>query len=192
YPAPPGARCCDNCTPNLFPVETVRLTNALPKLGRKSKNKTNEEVAAAVQETLRTLRDTIARRKYPQQHIITGKILMSNQVLDALANRARSIDSSDTLNQTVRWLLNWAPEFGAEVVKAIQKRLLDFPDFERLAREEKQRAKAFLALEAMAEKDLRKKLTLVFDGCYEAILSETVQRGKKVVKRCQVFLSLPK
>ncbi|KAK6977332.1 p-loop containing nucleoside triphosphate hydrolase protein [Favolaschia claudopus] len=190
YPVPLGARCCDNCTPDLFPVRTVRLSNGAPKLGRKPKNKTTEEVAAAVTETLQTLRDSIARKKYPQQNIITGKILMSDLILDTLAARARSIDSLDALNRTVRWV--WAPEFGVEVVEAIQQRLLDFPDFERLAREEKEREKAFLALEAMAERDMRRKLTLVFDGCYEAILAETVQRGKKVVKRCQVFLSLPK
>ncbi|KAJ7215829.1 P-loop containing nucleoside triphosphate hydrolase protein [Mycena pura] len=83
YPAPPGARCCDNCTPDLFPVETVRLTGGpQAKLGLRQNIKTNEEVTAAVQETLLELRDAIAQRKYPRQNIITGKILMSNTVVD--------------------------------------------------------------------------------------------------------------
>ncbi|KAJ6464564.1 hypothetical protein C8R45DRAFT_790286, partial [Mycena sanguinolenta] len=168
YLAPPGARCCDNCTPELFPVETVRLTDVRhAKSGRRPKNQTSEEVIAAVTETLLVLRDTIAKRKYPRQHIITGKVLMSDLVVDALANRARAITSVDALKQVVNWV--WASELGPEVVEAIRVRLLDFPDLERLAREEAAREKALAALEALAEKDLRKKLTSVFDSCYEAV-----------------------
>ncbi|KAF7348140.1 p-loop containing nucleoside triphosphate hydrolase protein [Mycena sanguinolenta] len=140
HPAPPGARCCDNCTPELFPVETVRLAEVgQAKSGRRKKNETNEEVAAAVSETLLALRDMIVERKFPGQHIITGKILMSDLVVDALANRARAITSLDALKQAVNWV--WASELGAEVVEAIQVRLLDFPDLERLAREERARGK---------------------------------------------------
>ncbi|KAF7336622.1 hypothetical protein MSAN_02294400 [Mycena sanguinolenta] len=95
-------------------------------------NETNEEVAAAVSDTLLALRDTIVKRKFPGQRTITGKILMSDLVVDALANRARAITSLDALKQAVNWV--WASELGAEVVEAIQARLLDFPDLERLAR----------------------------------------------------------
>ncbi|KAJ7481893.1 hypothetical protein FB451DRAFT_1029987 [Mycena latifolia] len=191
YPAPPGARCCDNCTPELFPVETVRLTGGSQlKSGRPRHSKTSEEVAAAVTETLLALRNAIAHREWPEQNIITGKNLMSDLVVEALATRAREITSLDALKQAVRWI--WAPRFGDEVVQAIQTRLVDFPDFERLAREEQEREKAFVALQALAEKDLRKKLATIFDGCYDAIVSEMVMYNGKPVKRCQQFLTLPK
>ncbi|KAJ7720137.1 P-loop containing nucleoside triphosphate hydrolase protein [Mycena maculata] len=190
YPALPGTRCCDNCEPHLFPVETVRLTGGSRlKTGRRQQAKTSEEVSDAVKVML-TLRDDIARREWPDQHILTGKNFMSNLVVEALAARAREITSLEVLAQTVRWI--WAEKFGSEIVTAIQHCLVDFPDLEQLAREEQVREKAFAALQALAEKDLRKKLTLVFDGCYDAILAETITCRGKSVKRCQVFLTLPK
>ncbi|KAJ7772144.1 P-loop containing nucleoside triphosphate hydrolase protein [Mycena maculata] len=191
YPALPGTRCCDNCEPHLFPVETVRLTGGSRlKTGRRQQAKTSEEVSDAVKVMLLTLRDDIARREWPDQHTLTGKNFMSNLVVEALAARARKITSLEVLAQTVRWI--WAEKFGSEIVTAIQHCLVDFPDLEQLAREEQVREKAFAALQALAEKDLRKKLTLVFDGCYDAILAETITRRGKSVKRCQVFLTLPK
>ncbi|KAJ7166272.1 P-loop containing nucleoside triphosphate hydrolase protein [Mycena filopes] len=191
YPIPDGARCCDNCSPDKFPVDTIRLTDGTQtKLGRRQQTKTVEEVSAAIKETLLALRNSIACTRYPGQNIVTGKILMSNLVVDALANRARSITSVEAINQTVRWA--WAAELGPEVVEAIQQRLLDFPDLEELARQEEQRERAFAALQVLAEKDLRQKLTLVFDGCYEAIMGELVTRRGKTVKRCQIFMTLPR
>ncbi|KAJ7688875.1 P-loop containing nucleoside triphosphate hydrolase protein [Mycena rosella] len=191
YPAPVGARCCDNCTPALFPVETIKLTGGSQlKSGRRQRAKTSEEVATAVKETLLVLRNTIALREWPDQLILTGKNLMSDLVVEALATRAREITSLETLNQAVRWV--WAPKVGLEVVNAIQIRLVEFPDHERLAREEQEREKALTALRAMAKKDLRKKLADIFEQCHEAILSETVSYKDKLVKRCQPFLTLPK
>ncbi|KAJ7692229.1 P-loop containing nucleoside triphosphate hydrolase protein [Mycena rosella] len=173
YAAPPGARCCDNCTPALFPVETIKLTGGSQlKSGRRQHAKTSEEVATAVKETLLVLRNTIALREWPDQLILTGKNLMSDLVVEALATRAREITSLEALNQAVRWI--WGTKFGPEVVDAIQTRLVEFPDHERLAREEQEREKALTALRAMAEKDLRKKLAEIFEQCHEAILSETV------------------
>ncbi|KAJ7017792.1 Bromodomain-containing protein [Mycena alexandri] len=115
---------------------------------------------------------------------------MSDLVVDALANRARGITSVEAINQTVRWV--WASDLGAEVVEVIQNRLLDFPDLAELAREDERREKAFAALQVLAEKDLRQKLILVFNGCYEAITREMVTRRGKSVKRCQIFMTLPK
>ncbi|KAJ7150670.1 P-loop containing nucleoside triphosphate hydrolase protein [Mycena filopes] len=193
YSIPEGARCCDNCDRPRIPVDTIQLTGGTQtKLGRPPGSKTTEEVAAAIKDTLVTLRNTIARTKYPDQNIITGKVLMSDVVVDALANRARTITSVEAITQTVHWA--WAAKLGPEVVDAVQKRLLDFPDLARLAREEEQREKAFAALQVLAEKDLRNKLTLVFDGCHEAVTSEMVTREgrSKSVRRCQVFMTLPK
>lgn len=143
-----------------------------------------------MKETLFSLRSTIALREWPDQNILTGKTLMSDLVVDALASRAREISSLEAVSKVVRWV--WAPKFGQEVVDTIQSRLLEFPDLEQLAREERAREQAFAALEALAQKDLQKKLRLIFDGCYDAILAETVVRKSKSVKRCQVFLSLLK
>ncbi|KAF7360458.1 p-loop containing nucleoside triphosphate hydrolase protein [Mycena venus] len=167
YPAPPGARCCDNCTPDLFPVETIRLVGGSTlKPGRRRQGKaSDEELISAVKETLRTTRNDIARREFPNQYIITA----------------------------VRW--HWAPRFGAEVVAVIQDLLLQHPDLEAEAREAERRDRAFLELQVLAEKDLRKKLVVIFDACHEAILNQTrpaSKAGKPAEKICQIFMALPR
>ncbi|KAJ7106926.1 hypothetical protein C8R44DRAFT_637663 [Mycena epipterygia] len=183
YPVPPGARCCDNCTPDLFPIETVRLEGG-SQLRSGRRRKAPEELVDEARETLRTLRDAIARREYPSGYIITGKILMSDQIIEALAPRARDITSVDTLAETVRW--HWAPTYGEEVVEAIKAVVARHPD----PREEQQRERAFVALEALAAADLHRKLVRVFDGCHEAILNET--RAGSEEKVCQIFMVLPR
>jgi hypothetical protein len=141
---------------------------------------------------LKDLRNVIAQRDYPNGYIITGKILMSDLVVDTLAARVRDITSVDAITQTVRW--NWAPQYGAEVFTAIQSLLIRHPDLELQAREEGQRERAFAALNALAESDRHKKLLLIFDACHEAILRETRPGPKtgQTVKRCQRFLALPR
>jgi hypothetical protein len=135
----------------------------------------------------------IAQRDFPNGLIITGKILMSDDVVEGLAPRVRDITSLEALIQTVRW--HWAPRYGAEVVAAIQDLLCRHPDPEHEAREAQQRENAFAALQALAEADLRNKLVLIFDACHEAILRETrpaSKPGKPVEKVCQIFMALPR
>ncbi|KAJ6609738.1 P-loop containing nucleoside triphosphate hydrolase protein [Mycena sp. CBHHK59/15] len=194
YPVPPGARCCDNCTPELFPVETVCLTRGSQlKSGRRHHVKASDEVIAEAKKTLRILRDTIARREFPNGYIITGKILMADPIVEALAARVRDITSVNALVQTVRW--HWAPKYAAEVVAAIQDLLTRHPDPELEAREEQKRERAFVALQDLAEADMRKKLAPIFDACHEVILSQTrpaLKPGKPAEKVCQIFMALPR
>ncbi|KAJ7762287.1 P-loop containing nucleoside triphosphate hydrolase protein [Mycena maculata] len=157
---PPGTRCCDNCHPERFPVETVRLTGGSQlKSGRRRHAKVSEELVEEAKQTLRTLRDRIAQRDFPHGYIITGKILMSDIVVDALAARIRDITTVDAIVDTVRW--HWTPKYGPEVVSAIQDLLVHHPDLELLARQEEERERAFATLIARADADLHKKLVLV-------------------------------
>ncbi|KAJ7440267.1 P-loop containing nucleoside triphosphate hydrolase protein [Mycena latifolia] len=189
YPVPPNSRCCDNCSPELFPVETGSITGGSTlRSGRRRYKKASDEVVQAITRMLEVLRENIVRRHWPNQYIITGKIMMSNEVVTTLATRARDITTVEALQQTVRWV--WTPRFGVEVVEAIQTCLLDYPDLELQEREERERERNFSAPQALAQKDLRKKLALVFDGCHEEILSQT--RPNSSVKVCQIFLTLPR
>ncbi|KAJ7852143.1 hypothetical protein B0H13DRAFT_2359671 [Mycena leptocephala] len=72
YIVPPGARCCDNCSPELFPVETVRLTggNHL-KSGRRRLAKAADELIIEAKDVLQNLWNTIAQREFPDAYIIT-------------------------------------------------------------------------------------------------------------------------
>ncbi|KAJ7845681.1 P-loop containing nucleoside triphosphate hydrolase protein [Mycena leptocephala] len=194
YIVPPGARCCDNCSPELFPVETVRLTggNHL-KSGRRRLAKAADELIIEAKDVLQNLRNTIAQREFPDAYIITGKILMSDEVVNSLAARVRNITSVDALSQTVRW--HWAPVYGAEVVEAIQALLLRHPDPEHEAREAEKRERAFVALQALAVADLRQKLGVIFDACHETILGQTrpaSKPGRPAERVCQIFMALPR
>ncbi|KAJ6533362.1 P-loop containing nucleoside triphosphate hydrolase protein [Mycena sp. CBHHK59/15] len=193
YPAPPGACCCDNCTPELFRVPTIHPpAGSLLKSGRRRHAKASDELINEAKKTLRTLRNVIAQRDFPNGLIITGKILMSDVVVEGLAPRVRDITSLEALIQTVRW--HWAPRYGAEVVAAIQDLLCHHPDPEREAREAQQQENAFATLQALAEADLRNKLVVIFDACHEAILCEkrpASKPGKPVEKVCQIFMALP-
>ncbi|KAJ7123894.1 P-loop containing nucleoside triphosphate hydrolase protein, partial [Mycena crocata] len=104
YTQPPNARCCDNCNPDLFPVETVAFTGGSNlKSGRRRYAKTSEEIVQAVTDMLLELRDTIAKKHWPNQYIVTGKILMSDQIVASLAARARNITSVQAMQDMVRW-----------------------------------------------------------------------------------------
>ncbi|KAJ7466660.1 P-loop containing nucleoside triphosphate hydrolase protein [Mycena galericulata] len=190
---PPGTRCCDNCNPELFPVETVRLMGGSQlKSGRRRHTKLSDELAEEAKQMLIALRNSIAKRDFPHGYIITGKILMSDVVIAALAPRIRDVTSVDAIVDMVRW--HWAPKYGPEVVSAVQDLLLHHPDLELLAREEQQRERAFAALNSLAEADLHKKLVAVFDACHDVILSQMRPGSKpgQTVKRCQRFIALPR
>ncbi|KAJ7659837.1 hypothetical protein B0H17DRAFT_1145223 [Mycena rosella] len=73
----------------------------------------------------------------------------------------------EALQQTVHWI--WTPRFGAEVVAAIQTCLLDYPDVELQERKEREQERNFAVLQAMAQKDLRKKLALTWPAYYKII-----------------------
>ncbi|KAJ7127539.1 P-loop containing nucleoside triphosphate hydrolase protein [Mycena crocata] len=190
YPVPANARCCDNCSPDLFPVETVRLIGGLQlKAGRRRYAKATEELIADTKKTLKQLREDIVEQDYPDGLIITGKIILSDTVIEVIALHVREITSLESLMNTVRW--HWAPRYGSKVVAAIEILLVAHPDLESQAREEEKRERALQALEVLAEKDLRKKLLLVFDGCHQTILDQK-RPDDDTAQVCQIFKSLPR
>ncbi|KAF8188508.1 hypothetical protein K438DRAFT_1972212 [Mycena galopus ATCC 62051] len=64
-PVPPGTRCYNNCHPELFPVDMVRLGDGSQlKSGRRRYAKVSEEVLEETKQTLKTLRNTIAQRDF--------------------------------------------------------------------------------------------------------------------------------
>ncbi|KAJ7153843.1 P-loop containing nucleoside triphosphate hydrolase protein [Mycena filopes] len=193
YPAPAGARCCDNCNPDLFPVDTIGLTGESHlKMGRRRHAKASEDLITEAEAGLKTLREAIAHREFPNSYIITGKILMSDQIIETILPRLRDITSIETLAEAVHW--HWAPKYGGEVVEAIRNVVARHPDLEAEAREAEKRERALAALESLAAADRRKKLGPVFDACHERIMSFTRPGPKpgQTVKICQIFMALPR
>lgn len=198
FPVPPGP-CCDNCDPEAFQVETIVLEGG-PQLRSGRKQKSPPELENAVREKLNAVRDQIVAADFPMQHFLTGNVILPDDVVDALAKRARLVTSVDTLLQHTRWIQS--AKYGTRVVAAIQEVLLEFPDLEKEARETQAAERTKRTLDAAAFKELRSRLVLVFDGCWDAVFSEMepvpAESGRKRKKaleprrRCQLFLKLPR
>lgn len=178
----PDGPCCDNCNPDAFEVETIVLVGGHQiKAGRKEKS--SPEVEDAVRERLTALREEILGAEFPNQHFLI-------------------VTSIETLLQQTYWI--YAQKYGPKVVPAIQEVLVQFPDLAKEARETQAAERAERTLSAAAFKELRSRLLLVFNGCYDAVYSELEARavepsttGRKRKKpleprrRCQLFLRLP-
>ncbi|KAJ7676345.1 hypothetical protein B0H17DRAFT_945412 [Mycena rosella] len=200
YPVPDGP-CCDNCHPKKFPVETIVLVSGHQlKAGRKEKSPPELEVA--VREKLNDVREQIVVADFPNENFLTGNVFISDDVVDTLAKRARLLTFVDTILQHTYWI--FAQKYGDKVIAAIQDFLTDFPDLAKEVQETQVAKHAQRMLDAAAFKELRSKLVIVFDGCYDIVYLEmeatpakivtTARKHKKEMgprRRCQLFLSLP-
>ncbi|KAF8170902.1 hypothetical protein K438DRAFT_2059787 [Mycena galopus ATCC 62051] len=199
----PGARCCDNCDPDKFPVEIVRVVQpARDRPGRGSKP--TEELMAAITDRLLTWRTTMISRDYPRQQIITGKLILPNKIVAKIAERPRAVTTPDIFFSTIMW--KWGTEndcrYGKEIVEAVGEVLRHYPDEVQEKREAAEREKVFNNLMAVANKQRREKLKAVFQEYWDAVFNvttgKTVTRGRGPNKRteperlCQSFLALPR
>ncbi|KAF8171353.1 hypothetical protein K438DRAFT_1684096, partial [Mycena galopus ATCC 62051] len=131
YPVLEGP-CCDNCNPEAFEVETIALVGG-PQLKTGRKATSSAELESAVKQKLKEVRREIIKTYDPNQHFLTGKAIITDAVVDALAKRARLVTSVHTLLQQTRWV--HTPKYGEIVVNAIQEVLVDFPDLAQVARD---------------------------------------------------------
>ncbi|KAJ7177837.1 P-loop containing nucleoside triphosphate hydrolase protein [Mycena filopes] len=201
FPVPEGP-CCDNCEPDAFKIQRIVLLGE-QKLKTGRKGTSSAELEAAVRKKVEEVREEIVATNFPNQHFLTGNVIISDDILDVLAKRARLITSVDALLQQTRWI--HAEKYGVQLVNAICLVVAEFPDHVGEARETQAAERTQRILDAAAFKELRARLVIVFNGCYEAVYSEmeldesaepsTSRKRKKVAKprrRCQLFLKLPR
>jgi hypothetical protein len=145
------------------------------------------------------VREEIVADVYPNQHFITGNAILGDDIIDTLAKRARLVTSVNTLLQQTRW--GQAARFGDLVVQAIQEVLVLFPDHAKAARELEAAERTQRTLDAAAAKELRERMVVVFNGCYDAVFSQRepvpppirkTKRPREPRQICKLFLQLPK
>ncbi|KAK6966367.1 p-loop containing nucleoside triphosphate hydrolase protein [Favolaschia claudopus] len=203
FQPPPGARCCDNCEPDLFPVDIVRVVQPVrDKPGRGSKP--TEELTTALINGLRAWRQVAVERDFPQQLIVTGKVILPNKIVEKIAERPRAVTTPHIFFSAIEW--KWGTHddcrYRKEVVAAVHAILVDHPDEEEEKGEAARREKALDQLLAVADKQRREKLRAVFQECWDAVADvktgNFVSRGRGADKhleaelRCQAFMALPR
>ncbi|THU93714.1 hypothetical protein K435DRAFT_725117, partial [Dendrothele bispora CBS 962.96] len=104
---PPNARCCDNCQPHLFPTETVAIRYPYPSRARRAV-KPSMELQNAVRSALHQWRATTVQKHYAGQFIITGRYILSDDVINRIAERPRAITDVNVFRYVIPWGLGVA------------------------------------------------------------------------------------
>jgi hypothetical protein len=105
YHALPGTRCCDNCDPQLFRVEHVKLDKVLG-LKRGRKRAMVEELAAAIRTGLLDWReDYLLDAIYPGTTTISAGTVLGDDVIEQLMKER--IESPTDLRRHTRWPLGF-------------------------------------------------------------------------------------
>ena len=99
----PNARCCDNCTPRLFPVEHIVVTKT-PGLKRGKKKRIPEKQEKAIRDQLNDWREEeLVEMAYPGVVSISGATVLGDDVVEKIATCGERIDTYSELRRHVQW-----------------------------------------------------------------------------------------
>ncbi|TDL15505.1 P-loop containing nucleoside triphosphate hydrolase protein [Rickenella mellea] len=176
YPPLAGIkRCCDNCDKALFPVETISVTNpGMLKAGRRAK--APEEQAEAVRAALKHWRSVTAAKKWPSDHFMSGRYILSDDILNTLASTRNTIRSVEDLARSVRW--HWEPVYGQDLVNTLQS---VYGENDKPPTRQRR-------TNGVDNAEIRTRFRILFDVCLAALESCTDDEGRA---RCKLFQRLP-
>ena len=98
-------RCCDNCTPHLFPVEKA-VVQKVAGLKRGKKRKVSKEEQNYIRDTLTEWRDdTLIDEYYGPNSALSGRTLLGDDIIEKLATCGERIWDYSHLRQHTRWAL---------------------------------------------------------------------------------------
>ncbi|EEB94042.1 hypothetical protein MPER_07216, partial [Moniliophthora perniciosa FA553] len=174
----PRSRCCDNCQPESFPVEAIKVLYPFPTRASRA-HKVSDELRDAVVAALLKWRSFAHKRDYTGQGIIIEDYLLDNDIIQKIASRPRAVTDSNIFRRVIPWALGVA-RYGGEVVDVVSEQVRLHPDPQQQAREEAAKERHLSQFLAMVEKDQRQILLKVFDECYEAVYD--VKTGHQVYR----------
>lgn len=142
----PNTRCCDNCTPRLFPVEKIAVTKT-PGLKRGKKKQIPEKQEKAIRNQLNDWREEeLVELVYPGIVSISGATVLGDDVVEKIATCGERIDTYSELRRHVRWAYGHDPvadgpnEYGKLLLTRLSRIYQGFD--EALAEEQRQQALA--------------------------------------------------
>lgn len=190
HTGPVGARCCDNCDPKAFPVETIDFYDPEKlKAGRRARS--DPELTRLATGWLKSLRETIVKRDWGVQSFITGRDIIDDKTVALLASSAAFINSEEDLKSRFRW--RWGEKYSPEIVgtlRELRAGLEEEPEDsgtggEGLDIEPPTKRRRLDS----ASKATRSLLKAVFDGCMTAVAEAKDEEGRSL---CNAFKSLPR
>jgi hypothetical protein len=190
FSRPNGGRCCDNCQPEDFPVDTIEMEGARVRVSKRGQL-SSPELQLAVIKRLKELRRGIVKREYGAgSAFITGKSILSDDVISSLAKYARLYSSTEKIRAHTSW--HWVDHYGEEVSSAIGALLPLYPDPVQEARDAQKKEQVFRQIQAMARKDFLERFRKLADECEATILALTrVTKTGTVLKRSTMFMRRP-
>lgn len=139
-----GMRCCDNCTPRLFPVEKVTVKAVVPGLKRGKKKAVSPKQEGYIRNGLKNWRDeTLVNAYYGTLTSFSGATIIGDDVIEKLASCGEQLVNYSQVRRHVRWAVgydqtaNTPTEWGQmlmEILKDIYKALDGLEEEEERAR----------------------------------------------------------
>ncbi|KAJ7211656.1 P-loop containing nucleoside triphosphate hydrolase protein, partial [Mycena pura] len=126
YSAPPGARCCDICDPDSFPVPLFDVEK-IPGLKGGKKRKFPPGLSDAIRVGLRKWsREVLMPLLYPKAagFSMTGSALLPDSTIDQIAMCGERVATLATLQCRARWFL--MPNHGQALVEELQRIFRDY------------------------------------------------------------------
>ena len=101
-------RCCDNCTPRLFPVEKVTVKAVIPGLRRGKKKSVAPEEEGYIRNKLKNWRDEdLAEPYYGPLTSISGATIMGDDVIDKLARCGERLEDYSQVRRHAQWAVGY-------------------------------------------------------------------------------------
>ena len=103
-----GMRCCDNCTPRLFPVEKVTVKTTVPGLRRGKKKAVPLEQEGYIYNKLKNWRDEdLVDAYYGPLTSLSGATIMSDDIIQKLASCSERLENYSQVRRHVRWAVGY-------------------------------------------------------------------------------------
>ena len=101
-------RCCDNCTPRVFPVEKVTVKAVVPGLRRGKKKPLAPGQEEYIRNKLKNWRDeNLVDAYYGPLTSLSGATIMSDDVIQKLASCGERLENYSQVQRYVRWAVGY-------------------------------------------------------------------------------------
>lgn len=147
YQKIPGARCCDNCEPEKFPIEKIILQKD-PGLKRGKKRKVPENQMSVMRDTLKEWHENeLLEHVYPGLSTISGRTILGDDIVEKIVNCCERLTTYKELRRHARWVLghdaetDGPSEIGTMLLAVLHKVYQQFDDEAEQAAAELQRTR---------------------------------------------------